>query len=312
MKNRFYKALSLLIGICLFCACAAPVSAAEAQAEKQKVIAFTFDDGPNTGVCAQVLDVLKENDVVATFFVNAMHINENTAPVMKRMADEGHQIGSHGYNHKFMTSWTIEQIMEDWEASSDAIYESAGVRPTVMRWPNLSQPRIIAEDPDIFPYPAFGGMPGGPDDWNDEVDVQERIDKVVNNAQDGAIVLLHCFEGNWQTPEALETIIPELKAQGYEFVTLDELFVRQNCEPTLGVQWGVVPYTPVVTYGDVNDDGKINSKDSLLLRQYIADYDVEINELAADVYRTGKVNAADSLLLRQYIAKYPVELGKEL
>ena len=65
-----------------------------------------------------------------------------------------------------------------------------------------------------------------------------------------------------------------------------------------------------ILYGDVNDDGKIDSKDSTLLSQYVAGWDVKINEAASDVWHDGDIDVRDSIHLQQYIAGWDVKLGK--
>ena len=71
----------------------------------------------------------------------------------------------------------------------------------------------------------------GAEDWLDEISAEERSKRIIDQAQNGMIILLHDMEGNFHTVQALDTIIPELKRQGYTFVTVSDLFAKCNVTP---------------------------------------------------------------------------------
>ncbi len=89
-------------------------------------------------------------------------------------------------------------------------------------------------------------------------------------------------------------------------------YIETGATPTESTASSTEPADDETPYGDLNGDQAINSRDSLLLRQFVANYAVQINEAAADVYKNGKIDLKDSLLLRQYIAKYDVQLGRPM
>ncbi len=71
----------------------------------------------------------------------------------------------------------------------------------------------------------------GADDWNDEISADERFRRITEQVSDGSVILLHDMEGNFRTVEAIDRIIPAMKADGYEFVTVSELFSRKGIVP---------------------------------------------------------------------------------
>ena len=84
---------------------------------------------------------------------------------------------------------------------------------------------------DNIDVPFIAGI--GASDWEDRITAEKRAKTILKQAKDGDIILLHDMEGNSQTVEALDTIIPELKAQGYKFVTVSELFKKKGIDPDM-------------------------------------------------------------------------------
>ena len=183
------------------------------------MVALTFDDGPNTSTTTQVLDKLELYGVPASFFLIGNNINAESAKVVKRAYEMGCEIDNHSKTHSYMTQMTAEEIAAEVQFVSDKVEEITG-EPT-----KFFRPPYIATNADMY---ANIDMPficgAGCNDWDNKVTVQERIDNTVNQVQDGTIILLHDAQGNFQTVEALDTIIPTLLEQGYQFVTVSELF----------------------------------------------------------------------------------------
>lgn len=221
MKNF----ILILIAACLLMSCGQTKKSTEQQ-ENSKLIALSFDDGPNTTTTVKMLDMLEKHGVVASFFVNGNKINDTTAVVMKRTLDMGCDIQNHSQTHPSMPKLTAEQIREEVVQTSDLIEKYVGVRPTFFRPPFIAVNQTMYENIEL-PFICGAGC----DDWVPEVSAAQRAETVIKNAADGQIVLLHDFEGNDSTVAALDVIIPALKEQGYKFVTVPELFKVKNIAP---------------------------------------------------------------------------------
>lgn len=190
-----------------------------------KVIALTFDDGPDAAITAQVLDKLEEYGVTASFFVVGDNINEESSQVMKRAYDMGCEIHNHSKTHSDMTAMTEEQIKEEIRFTSDKVEEITGEAPEFFRPPYIAVNQTMF---DCIDMPFISGC--GCEDYNDKVDIEERAERTVKQAKDGGIILLHDMAGNVRTVAALDIIIPKLLDEGYEFVTMTELFHAKGVE----------------------------------------------------------------------------------
>lgn len=186
----------------------------------QKYVALTFDDGPNPNTTPQLLNILKNKKVKASFFMvgNGVDAYPNVA---KRVSDAGHQVGSHSYAHPQLTSLSTSQIQSEMRRTDKAIYYATGKLPKTYRPPYGSVNRYVA---NIVAKPAIM--------WSiDTRDWESRnpymINNVVsNNIHNGAIILMHDI--HQPTINSVSTMIDNLKNQGYQFVTIDELFEMQE------------------------------------------------------------------------------------
>ena len=192
-------------------------------------IALTFDDGPNTVITPQVLDILEENGAVGTFFLIAQNINPESAEMVRRAVAMGCDIENHSVTHSFMDEMSPEQIREEVKTCSEKITAITGRAPEFFRPPFI---RVSQEMYDNIELTFICGA--GCEDWVPEVSAQTRIERVLANAEDGLIVLLHDMEWNVNTVEALKTIVPELKKRGYRFVTCAQLFAEAGVTPVHG------------------------------------------------------------------------------
>ena len=193
------------------------------------VIALTFDDGPNTVITPQVLDILEKEGIVGTFFLIARNINPESAEMVRRAVSLGCEIENHSVTHPFMDKLSVEEIREEVQTCTDRIVEITGRVPQFFRPPCIAVSQAMYDNIDLT---FICGM--GCEDWVPTVTTQERIDRVLANAADGQIVLLHDMEWNVNTVEALKTIIPELKKRGYEFATVSQIFKMKNVTPKRG------------------------------------------------------------------------------
>lgn len=218
-------------------------STARAETE-EKLIALTFDDGPNTYTTPQVLDLLEAYDARASFFLIGDNITAESAEVVNRAHAMGCEINSHSRTHSDMAEMTEEEIRAEMEYVDDAVYDIIGEYPRFFRPPYLSVSQTMYDAIDI---PFITGLSSG--DSSSEKTAQDVADTVLSLAKDGAIVLMHDFYGNDKTVEALQTILPELQSQGYAFVTLTELFERKGETPLQEFCYSEVQRHPCSEYG---------------------------------------------------------------
>ena len=201
----------------------------------KKMIALTFDDGPTLGITDQVLDVLEQNGVAASFFLIGQNITDETKYLVKRAYDMGCSIENHSKTHPSMTELTKQEILEEISETTARIEAITGEKPQFFR------PPYINYDQKMFDLIDLGFICGfGCEDWEPSVSAQERVSRVLDAAKPGAIILLHDMENNIQTVEAIKSIIPKLKKQGYEFVTVRELFQQSNATPKRNVIYSEV------------------------------------------------------------------------
>lgn len=192
--------------------------------KSEKVIALSFDDGPHPEYTIQILDILKEYDVKATFFVLGMHA-EKYPSIIKRQVEEGHEIGNHSYSHINMRKATRKKIREEFEKTQEIIYSIANIRPKVFRPPygNYNKEVIEIVSSDDIPIVLWTFYQDSKDWSNPGVD--SIINTTLSKVQNGDIILFHdyVYKNESHTVEALKTIIPKLIEKGYKFVTVSEL-----------------------------------------------------------------------------------------
>ena len=191
----------------------------------QKLCALTFDDGPDVKLTALVLDRLEKYHVVASFFVIGQLINNDTKPVLDRELKLGCEINNHSWDWSGLDILTKAQVRDAVGKTSLAIEKVTGKAPKFFRPPNLAMNDALYETIDL---PFASGVVGF--DWAGcNTSAEERAQNVLNGMRDGAIILLHDVQpAPHPTPEALDILIPELQKQGYQFVTLSELFARKK------------------------------------------------------------------------------------
>ncbi|MFF1324652.1 MULTISPECIES: glycosyltransferase [Streptomyces] len=190
-------------------------------------LVLTFDDGPDPTWTPRVLDVLKEHDAHAVFFVTGT-MASRYPDLVRRMVEEGHEIGLHTFNHPDLSFQSKKRI--DWELSQNqlAISGAAGIRTSLFRPPYSSF--ADAMDNKSWPVTEYIGKRGyitvvnntDSEDWR-KPGVDEIIRRATPKGGKGAIVLMHDSGGDrHQTVQALDTFLPEMKADGYEFDNLTE------------------------------------------------------------------------------------------
>lgn len=193
-----------------------------------KYVALTFDDGPDSIFTSEILDILKEKDVIATFFLIGKNV-ENEPEVARRIVEEGHLLGSHTYSHKSLVPLSAKKTYNEIKQAEKAIEDATGIRPTLFRPPrgvysNYAR-GLLKEERYTMVLWNLSAV-----DWA-ELAPKKIVANVVNRVKPGSIILLHdsgdliTYRGGDRrsTVTALPEIIDKLRAQGYEFVTIDQM-----------------------------------------------------------------------------------------
>jgi len=187
----------------------------------RKAIALTFDDSPDENVTNEVLDVLKEYKVPATFFMIGLPMADLNATAVQRASQEGHQVLNHSFTHSRFTKLTDEEVFQELNASSSRIQELTGHYPLLIRPPYGS---INASVVNSINTHGFTAVLWSLDslDWAIK-DKDVIIDNVLTHVRPGDIILMHSGRSNHPTAEALPEIIGKLQDAGYTFETVAQL-----------------------------------------------------------------------------------------
>ncbi|QEI40858.1 Peptidoglycan-N-acetylglucosamine deacetylase [Dolichospermum sp. UHCC 0315A] len=192
---------------------------------KEKVIALTIDDGPWPKTTGEMLDILKRNNVKATFFWVGSALQENPE-IAKRVVAEGHAIGNHTWHHWYrkMDEATAKSEIEK---TNDLIYKTTGVKTSFFRPPggylnNGLAAYAKSQKNSVVMWSVTSA------DTDPRAKYQVFVKNVIRDAKPGSIVLMHDGGGNRErTVKALPAIVSGLKQQGYRFVTVPELLEMQ-------------------------------------------------------------------------------------
>ncbi|EMF0203588.1 polysaccharide deacetylase family protein, partial [Enterococcus hirae] len=175
----------------------------------ERAVAITFDDGPNEITTLQVLDILKDKNVQATFFMLGENVIKNKG-IVKRISKSGHEIGNHSFSHKQLTLLSNEEIKRELGKTDQAIYKATGQMPQYIRPPYGSIDKNVAE---IGKRP-FIEWSVDSRDWESK-NKESIIEEIKNQVYSGSILLFHDIQP--ATVEALPEVIDDLYSQNYEF-----------------------------------------------------------------------------------------------
>lgn len=196
---------------------------------QEKVVALTFDDGP-TEKTNEILSILEDLDVKATFFVNGIDLEKNMEEA-RNIVVAGHELGNHTYSHSRMVLKSPTFVRTELSQTDELIREAGYEGEIHFRPPNgkklLILPYILNQNNtktimwDIEPdsYPEIGS------------DSQKIVEHVVENIRPGSIILLHVmYDSRAESVKSLEGIVNELRDQGYNFKTVSELLMYKGGE----------------------------------------------------------------------------------
>lgn len=192
----------------------------------QKLVALTFDDGPNPTYTPQILDVLKQHDAKATFFVLGKRV-QMYPQIAIREVNEGHEIANHTFDHHYLRNVEPDKLKREIEQAQEIIFDVTEQIPRVFRPPGGIYNRALI---DLAKQGRFTVVMWSwyqdTKDWK-RPGVDNIVNTVLNNVHNGDIILFHDLEGDCsQTVEALKIVLPELKRQGYRFLTVSDLIAK--------------------------------------------------------------------------------------
>ena len=213
--------------------------------EGTKLIALTFDDGPDK-YTMQVLDALERNNVKATFFVIGSNVSGTDASVFQKMIDLNCEIGNHTWSHVSLRDSAYDVAYEELKKCDDALMAKIGQKSTCIRPPTgqgLAQDALFQYSKDNHEYVVNWDDISCPSDWKKPAlgDADYTAKFVIDNSSDGVMVLLH--DSHQSTADSLDKMIQGLKEKGFTFVTVSELLEARSAsmgltkEKALSLGW---------------------------------------------------------------------------
>lgn len=193
--------------------------------KKDKSFYLTFDDGPSVEYTTSLLDLLKENDVRATFFVVASFAKSNTS-IIKRMKDEGHIIGLHSFEHRNALYQSRNYTKYDFKRSME-IMKELGVEVKYFRppWGHFNINTVFEIKKYNLKTVLWDVMA---EDWEGNTTSKVIVKKLLDRSESGDIICLHDGRGKNEAPsrtiEALGVVLPIWKDKGYEFLTVEDMY----------------------------------------------------------------------------------------
>ena len=221
LKRRILSCIILMIFLAIMCLVGyfqqsfMPVIGRAFKDEDSKKIALTFDDGPHPYYTEQLLKGLKERDAKATFFITGQNV-EAYPEIVREIYEDDHLIGNHTYSHIQLTSSNAENIKKEIIKTNEVIKEVTGEDTIYVRPPYGSWNKEFEKELNMFPVL----WTIDPLDWCSS-DVSCIVNTVCAKAGENDIILMH--DQYKTTVTAALEIVDRLKAEGYEFVTVDEL-----------------------------------------------------------------------------------------
>ena len=190
----------------------------------KKQVAISFDAAWGNDDTEQLIKILKEYDVPATFFVVGAWVDKYPESV-KQLSDAGHQIQNHSNTHPYMTGLSTEQMIDELESCNKKIENITGKCPTLFRPPYGDYDnRVIETVESIDMYTIQWDCDSL--DWKDTATPESICRRVTSKVKNGSIVLFHNDADH--TPAALPNILKCLKDEGYEFVFIEDLILKEN------------------------------------------------------------------------------------
>lgn len=187
---------------------------------EKKYIYLTLDCGYEAGYTKKILEILKQNDVKATFFITGHYLN-TASDTVKKMIDEGHIVGNHTSDHICMPESSNEEIKDDVMELHTAVYDKFGYEMKYIRPPKGEYSERSIEYTNTLGYTTVMWS-FAYDDWDENKQGREEYgkEKIMENLHNGEVMLLHSTSKD--NSNILDECIKKIKDMGYEFKTLDE------------------------------------------------------------------------------------------
>ncbi len=193
---------------------------------EKKQIAISFDAAWGNDDTQTLIDILKEYNVPATFFVVGSWVDKYPESV-KALSDAGHQVQNHSNTHPHMPQLSKNQMCDELTSCNDKIEKITGVRPTLHRPPYGDYDNALIESVESLNMHTIQWSVDSLD-WKDSATADSICRRVTSKVCPGSIVLFHNDADH--TPEALPEILKCLKGEGYEFVFINDLIYKENYE----------------------------------------------------------------------------------
>jgi len=193
----------------------------------QRIVAITFDDGPNPLYTPQILEIFSEAKAKATFFMIGEQMKDHPE-IVKQVAEGGHEIGNHTFSHPKLSQLSIDDCLTEIEQTEKLVEELVGSKPVVFRPPYLDYNQDTVSILRQKGYPMIGALNLEAQDW-EQPGVEHILQKSRDVVKSGGILIFHDGYGDRsQTIEAVRMLVSELTSQNYQLVTVSELLKQFN------------------------------------------------------------------------------------
>jgi peptidoglycan-N-acetylglucosamine deacetylase len=188
----------------------------------QRMVAITFDDGPNPLYTPQILEIFSEAKAKATFFMIGEQMKSHP-DVVKQVTEGGHEIGNHTFSHPMLSQLSIDDCLAEIEQTEKLAVELDGRKPVVFRPPYFDYNQDTVSLLQQKGYPMIGAVNLEAQDW-EQPGVEHILGKSRDVVENGSILIFHDGYGDRsQTIEAVRMLVSELISQDYQLVTVSEL-----------------------------------------------------------------------------------------
>lgn len=225
-EKRIARIASLLLSVCFlaragaFPACAQAPLYHSVKTDTMK-IAITFDDGPHPYLTQEILDILEQHGVKATFFMVGVNI-VNYPEAARAVIGAGHEVGNHTFTHTHMKRLSEAEVARELGSCEDALEELCEYRPHLFRPPEGAVNTYVEHCSESNDYTLILWSLDTRD-WESK-NTEQIVQTVLSRVEAGDIILMHDYIGRHsKTPEALAILLPRLLERGFEPVTVSEL-----------------------------------------------------------------------------------------
>ena len=228
MRRKRWALCAFLLLLCLLPGRKeASPAAGPAEIPASRFVALTFDDGPRRDTTSRLLDGLRERGASATFFLVGQQI-EGSEDLLLRMRDEGHQVGNHSWSHASLKDESDWGLLQEVGRTDTLLREILGEGSYWLRPP---YGLLTARQRQLITVPVIKWSVD-PEDWKLR-DTEKDVAAVLKKVRPGDIILMH--DSIPATVDAALQIVDALQAEGYTFVTVEELLALSGVDPQPGI-----------------------------------------------------------------------------